>query len=66
MEWREMHEAVEDARRTIVCADLFKQQMADLFAGQLQAARIGDYTLCRLKRELRDYNMHTGTWKSEV
>ena len=63
MEFHEMHEAIKDARQTINRADQFKNQMAGLFVGQLQASRIGDYTLCRLKRELRNYNMHTGLWK---
>ena len=63
MEWREMNEAIMDARRTINWADMVKHQMASLFAGQLQASQIGNSTLCRLKRELRNYNMNTGKWK---
>ena len=66
MTWNEMYEAIKDARETISRADLFCQQMADLFAGRLQASRVGDYTLCALKKELRGYNMNTGLWKGEA
>ena len=64
MTWTEMHEAIEGAQQTIRLADTFKQQMADLFAGQLRASNISHYTLRRLKKELQGYNMTTGLWKS--
>jgi mevalonate kinase len=37
--------------------------MLDICAGHLRTARVSHKTLAILKRELRDYNIHTGSWK---
>ena len=37
------------------------QLAASMLVGRLR--QVGTYTLERLKKELRNYNMHTGQWK---
>lgn len=63
MNFTEMTEAVRDAKSTINRADNFVCNMADMIVGRLRTANISGYVLKKLKRELRDYNIHTGTWK---
>jgi len=58
----QLYQAVSDANRTLETADRLIGHMADILKGRLRHV---PYTqLCALKRELRDFNMHTGTWKS--
>jgi hypothetical protein len=56
-------QAVNRARSTLRNADAEVRRMADLLVGRLRAAGISNYTLARLKRELRDFNSHTKHWK---
>ena len=63
MKWDEMHEAVKEAKETIKKSDLFVSQMADIVVDRLESGRIGFYTLCRMKRKLKNFNSHTGEWK---
>ncbi|SDS24394.1 hypothetical protein SAMN05216198_1522 [Halopseudomonas litoralis] len=56
--------AVEQAHTTIRRADRVAGQMARLLRGRLRSADIPNYILRDLKKELRDFNMHTGEWKS--
>lgn len=55
---RETRHTVEDARRLVT-------ELADLCGGQLKKAGVCHQTLEELKRELRNYNIHTGLWKDE-
>lgn len=60
----DMHEAVTEARATIHRVDTVVGSMANMCAGRLRRAGVRHYTLCQLKKELANYNMHTGSWKS--
>lgn len=64
MRFDEMKEAVRDARATINRADMHVSSMASMCAGRLRRAGVSHHTLCELKKELANYNMHTGSWKS--
>ena len=64
MNWDEMNQAVEDAKKTISRADLVVGQMAAMAAGRLRKANVSYSTLCALKRELSQYDMTRGRWKS--
>ncbi len=46
-------------------ADTISRQTAELCAGRLRLAEVRPYVLDKLKRELRGYNMHTGTWSDK-
>ena len=63
MTFDEMHQAVKDAEATRARADLHVRKMADLCAGRLRKGNVSAYVLKKLKRELRDFNIHTGYWK---
>lgn len=63
MNFDDMTQAVSEAKRTLSRADAHVKDMADMIAGRLRQAEIGQYTLRKLKNELRDYNPHTGVWK---
>lgn len=65
MDFNEMSNAVRDARLSIERADRFANDMASLIAGRLRISGVSTYTLCKLKRELQDFNMHTKSWKEE-
>ena len=55
--------AVHDAERTIQNSNRLVRGAADICRGRLRSADVSSYTLAQLKRELRDYNIHTGRWK---
>jgi len=57
-----MREAVSEARQTMRAADQQASAMASILRGRLR--HVPNYVLDDLKRELRDYNMNTGKWKS--
>lgn len=61
--FNQMAEAVEQAHSTIRRADMVAGQMARILKGRLRTASIPHHVLCDLKKELKDYNMHTGEWK---
>jgi len=58
----EMAEAIDDARTLLRAADANVRKMADMVAGRLRVGNVSNSTLTALKKELRDYNIHTGTW----
>ncbi len=58
-----MRAAVEEARRTMQAADVMACRIAPLLCGKLRHCLSSD--LRELKRELRDFNIHTGEWKSK-
>lgn len=62
MNWQEMNEAYLEAMRTMEKADNYADSMARMLTGRLR--KVSTYNLDRLKKELRDYNIHTGAWKS--
>ena len=61
--WDEANAMIEDAESTIREVEYKIQRMARLVGGKLEANCVSPYTLCKLKKELRRYNMHTNTWK---
>ncbi len=63
MNFDEAMRAAEDAKRTQAAADAMLRRVSRLLCGRLKAADIDHQHLCRLKRELAKYNMHTGEWK---
>lgn len=63
MTFDEMNAAVEDAERTIRLLDMRVNKMARMIAGRLQSADVPSTVLCKLKKELQNYNMTTGEWK---
>jgi hypothetical protein len=55
-----MRAAVQQARSTMTAADNAANSMADLLKGRLK--HVSFYHLKELKRELRNFNIHTGRW----
>lgn len=63
MNFHEMREAVENAEHTIRTGDQAAKDLAYLLRNRLQVSGVSPWTLTLLKRELRDWNMHTSEWK---
>lgn len=61
----DMVKAVNEASRTLRAADTQVAAMARMCAGRLREAGVSSYTLVKLKRELRKFNMHTTTWQED-
>jgi len=59
----DIYEAVSDAKITIERADNVIDKIARLISGRLRSAQVSASALKKLKRELRNFNIHTGTWK---
>ena len=57
----QMRQAVQEAKVTMNAADSVANTMGQMLVGRLQ--RVDESTLRRLKRELRDFNIHTGRWR---
>jgi hypothetical protein len=57
----DMREAVRQARELNRAADAQASTLVELLDGRLRHA--SPYWLKRLKAQLRDFNMHTATWK---
>jgi hypothetical protein len=63
-----MNNAYDEIRNALVVAKLandasdeYASRMAQLIEGRLR--KVSPHILKRLKRELRDHNIHTGQWK---
>lgn len=56
-----MRTALSEARAALGAADHYARQMAWLLDGRLR--QVDANTLKNLKRQLRDFNIHTGDWK---
>lgn len=63
MDYDDVARAVRTARERVKMGDKIVREVSDLMAGRLRTADIPAHTLKELKRELRDFNIHTGTWK---
>lgn len=59
----QMEQSLEDARITMARSDAVAGQLASMLRGMLRSANIPSYVLKDLKKELANFNMHTGTWK---
>lgn len=55
---------MREARATMNAADEAAQAMAEMLVGRLSKVRKG-WVLSALKRELRNYNIHTGAWNEK-
>ena len=62
MNWNEMINAVEDAERTERLFNRFVNRLAPLIAKRLK--QCNNSTLETMKKELNNYNIRTGQWKS--
>lgn len=58
----DMERAVDEANATLSRADMLADKLARLLIGRLKRVSSG-YVLRALKKELANYNMHTGDWK---
>ncbi len=63
MRIEDVHRAVSEAEAEIRRVDSSVGDMAALITGRLRKSGASPYVLEALKRELRDYNIHTGLWK---
>ena len=63
MNWDDFWKSFADARNTMSQADSVADRMAGMLVGRLH--KCSGYTLAKLKRELRDFNIQTHKWKDE-
>lgn len=61
MKYDEMDAAIQEAEAVIKRAELFRNKMARFLIGRLGGVDVG--ILRRLKKELRNFNSNTNTWK---
>lgn len=64
MTLEEMESAIRDAELVLKRADYATSLMARVIRGRLRHA--DRWVVADLKRELRDYNIHTSEWKGRV
>jgi hypothetical protein len=60
MNTEDMRHAVQVANNTLAAADNVANDLARLLVGRLR--RVSPYRLEQLKRELKNFNIHTGRW----
>lgn len=65
MNWSDYAAAFQDAQYTQRLADKNSEAMANMLRNRLRATNISQNILADLKRELRDFNIHTGAWSSK-
>lgn len=65
MDYDDVARAVRTARERVKMGDKVVREVADLLAGRLRVAEVSSYTLKELKRELRNFNIRTGTWNPQ-
>jgi hypothetical protein len=63
MNWDDFRQAFNTARNTMDQADRVANDMADMLDGRLR--KVSGYRLAKLKRQLRDFNIHTGNWNEK-
>lgn len=61
MKLTDMENAIEEAETILRRADMTASKMARLLTGRLR--KVNTWILKDLKRELKDFNAHTGEWK---
>lgn len=59
-----MRQAMREANATMSAADSVANQMADMLIGRLRKCQ--SWYLKKLKKELSQYNAHTGKWKEDA
>lgn len=65
MNWSEARAAFADAESTIDKADVIATDMARTLRGRLRKVQSRD-ALAELKRELRDFDLRTNSWKKRA
>ena len=65
MDYRDIHAARNKAQEDIKQADIAARQAASLIAGRLRIASVPWTVLEALKRELKSFNMQTGSWSDK-
>jgi hypothetical protein len=63
MSLHEMRNEISEARRTLENADEVAQQIAYVLEGRLR--QVNGSALASLKKELKDFNANTWTWKEK-
>lgn len=59
----EMRQATDEAKTILSRADFCASELAIVLRGRLRHVS-STYTLSELKKELKDFNAHTGEWKT--
>jgi hypothetical protein len=59
----QMSNAISEAESLMKSVDKATESMAKLMVGRMR--KVSCYRLKKLKRELKDFNMHTCKWKEE-
>ena len=62
MDLHEMRRDINRARMVLNNADSLVNEMAGLIEGKLK--HVSPYTLAKIKKELQNFNAHTGRWKT--
>lgn len=65
MNWEEFNSAVRTAKQDINYGDDAARSLGKLMANRLRVAQLDRWTLDALKRELRDWDMVTHSWKDK-
>jgi len=63
MTFDEMQLAIKEAERTVQLADDVTDRLARIIRNRLRSGKVAIWVLSDLKRELRDFNIHTGSWR---
>lgn len=64
MTYDEINKALDEARWLMQRADTVAEKVLPFAVGRLRRLDVNHDTLRSLKRELADWNSHTGKWKS--
>ena len=65
MNWIEVAKSIREAEETLKAADDNATQMARILKGRLRKVWNSE-TLASLKKELSQFNAHTGKWKEDA
>jgi hypothetical protein len=63
MKYYDMDNAIQQASEAISISDCYVNKMAQIIAGRLRHGGVSCGVLEQLKKELKDYNIHTSCWK---
>ena len=65
MDLYDVRQARSKAAQELEVADKAVQMVANLICNRLRASNVNHPVLRDLKRELKDYNIHTGKWRDK-
>ena len=57
----QMKREISEAKQVLRNADDVADSIAEILPGRLR--HVSGYTLAKLKKELKDFNAHTGQWR---